>query len=250
MGDPTQVLLGRTALVTGAARRIGAGITRALHAAGMNLVIHYGRSGAEARQVAEELNKLREDSAIVAQADLCDIATLEPLVQLAEQRWDGLYCLVNNASSFYPTPVGNITENDWDELMGTNLRAPLFLSRYAAAGLREQGGVIINLGDVHAERPLHGHALYSVAKAGLHMLTKALAKELGPAIRVNAVAPGAILWPEAMDAQTKETILSRVVLHRTGSPGDVARAVLFLVRDAPYVTGQILAVDGGRTLYS
>lgn len=244
----TAKLTGRTALVTGGAKRLGAAIVRALHAEGMNLVIHYNTSEAEATALAQELNKARPDSAVIAQGDLTNTQGLESLVKAALQ-WDSLDVLVNNASSFRPTPMGNIGEDDWDDLMGSNLKAPLFLAQAAAPHLKKHQGSIVNLIDIHAYRPLREHTVYCVAKAGLVMLTLSLAKELGPEVRVNGVAPGPVLWPDAgLDAATKKSILEATALKRKGSPEDIAGAVLYLVRDADYVTGQILAVDGGRSI--
>ncbi|HEY1991976.1 MAG TPA: pteridine reductase [Gammaproteobacteria bacterium] len=244
----TAKLSGRTALVTGAAKRLGAAMARALHAEGMNLLLHYNRSEAEAAALAGELNAARPDSAAIAQADLINTQGLESLVKAALQ-WDGLDVLINNASSFRPTPIGGIGEDDWDDLMGSNLKAPLFLAQAAAPHLKKNHGSIVNLVDIHAYRPLREHTVYCAAKAGLVMLTLSLAKELGPEIRVNGVAPGPVLWPDAgMDAATKKAILEATALKRKGSPEDVAGAVLYLVRDAEYVTGQILAVDGGRSI--
>ncbi|HEX7964184.1 MAG TPA: pteridine reductase [Gammaproteobacteria bacterium] len=244
----TSKLAGRTALVTGAAKRLGAVTARALHAEGMNLLLHYNRSEAEAVALAKELNGARRDSAAIAQADLGNTQGLESLVKAALQ-WDGLDVLVNNASSFRPTPLGSIGEDDWDDLMGSNLKAPLFLAQAAAPHLRKNHGCIVNMIDIHAYRPLREHTVYCAAKAGLVMLTLSLAKELGPEVRVNGVAPGPVLWPEApMDAATKKSILEATALKRKGSPEDVAGAIIYLVRDADYVTGQILAVDGGRSI--
>jgi pteridine reductase len=241
----------KTALITGAARRIGARIARSLHEAGYNVALHFLRSKAEAQALADELNRARGDSARLIQADLLRSEQLAPLVEQAIGFWGGLDVLVNNASRFYPTPVGEVAENQWDELLGSNLKAPFFLSQAAAPCLRERDGVIVNIVDIHAERGLKNYPVYSIAKAGLAAMTRALAKELGPQIRVNGVAPGAILWPEHdMDEAKHAEILSRIPLRRKGEPDDVARAVLFFVRDAPYVTGQILAVDGGRSLFN
>ena len=244
----TSKLHGRTALVTGAAKRLGAAIARALHAEGMNLLLHYNKSEAEAAALAKELNGLRPDSAVIAQADLVNTQGLDSLVKAALQ-WDGLDVLINNASTFRPTPIGTIGEDDWDDLMGSNLKAPLFLAQAAAPHLKKNHGSIVNLTDIHAYRPLREHTLYCAAKAGLVMLTLSLAKELGPEVRVNGVAPGPVLWPESpMDPATKKSILEATALKRKGSPQDVAGAVIYLVRDAEYVTGQILAVDGGRSI--
>jgi pteridine reductase len=248
MHRPTSKLSGRTALVTGAGKRLGASTARALHAEGMNLLIHYNKSEGEARALAAELNQLRPDSAAIAQADLANTQGLDSLIKAALQ-WNGLDVLINNASSFRPTPIGQIGEDDWDDLMGSNLKAPLFLAQAAAPHLRKNQGCIVNMIDIHAYRPLREHTVYCAAKAGLVMLTLSLAKELGPEVRVNGVAPGPVLWPEApMDAATKKSILEATALKRKGSPEDISGAILYLVRDADYVTGQILAVDGGRSI--
>ena len=244
----TSKLAGRTALITGAAKRLGAATARALHAEGMNLLLHYNKSEGSASALAAELNKARPDSAAIAQADLANTQGLESLVKAALQ-WGGLDVLINNASSFHPTPIGNVGEDEWDELMASNLKAPFFLAQAAAVHLRKGHGSIVNMVDIHAYRPLREHTVYSAAKAGLVMLTLSLARELGPEIRVNGIAPGPVLWPEApMDAATKKSILEATALKRKGSPEDVSGAILYLVRDADYVTGQIIAVDGGRSI--
>ncbi|MGD8378672.1 MAG: pteridine reductase [Gammaproteobacteria bacterium] len=248
MSKNNNTLDGRTALITGAAKRIGAAVTRALHAAGMNVVIHYHRSVAEAEALSRELNEARPDSAVTAQADLLEVGGFPSLVKSARQ-WGSLDVLVNNASSFFPTPLGSVNEMQWDDLIGTNLKAPFFLSQAAAAELRAVSGCIINMVDIHADRPLDNYPVYCVAKAGLVMLTRSLARELGPDVRVNGIAPGAILWPEAgVSVENRRAILEATALKRAGNPADVARTVLFFVREAPYVTGQVLAVDGGRTV--
>lgn len=240
----------KVALVTGAARRIGAEIARTLHGAGYRIVLHYHRSGVDAEIVAAELEAMHPDTVRLVQADLCEIGILADLVKRAAMAWGRLDVLVNNASAFYPTPLNTATEVQWDEIMGSNLKAPFFLAQAAAGYLRRQAGCIVNLADVYAERPLRGYAVYSMAKAGLTAMTRALAVELAPEVRVNGVAPGAILWPEpAPDAAGKAEILSRIPLHRTGEPRDIARTVLFLTDDAPYITGQTLAVDGGRSVF-
>ena len=242
-------LTGQTALITGAARRVGAQLARAVHAEGANLAIHCHRSLAEAERLAAELNAARPASAEVFGADLRDAAQPARLVAQTCTRFGGLNLLINNASSFYPTPLGTITLSQWQDLMGTNLQAPLFMSQAAAPPLKASRGAIINIVDIHGLRPLREHTLYSTAKAGLIMLTRALARELAPEVRVNAVAPGAVLWPEAgMDEQRKDKILEQTPLHRPGSPADIARAVLFFAAESPFVTGQILAVDGGRSV--
>jgi len=247
MQDNTPSLSGKTALVTGAARRIGATIAETLHDAGMNVVIHYRHSGDDANALADRLNGRRSDSSITAQADLLAPEGFPSLIKTAEQ-WGGLDLLVNNASSFYPTPVGEADEGHWDELIGSNLKGPFFLSQAATPSLQAREGQIINIVDIHGYRPLARHPIYSMAKAGLMMLTRSLAGELAPSVRVNGIAPGAILWPEQnMDATTQETILDRIPLARSGRPEDIANTVLFLVRDAPYINGQIIPVDGGRS---
>ena len=249
MTDSIESTAGKTALITGAARRIGAVIAEALHGAGMNVVLHYRGSSAEARKLASRFNQLRPASAMTVQADLLQIDRLPDLIRRAASEWGSLDVLINNASTFYPTPLGEITEQAWDELIGTNLKAPLFLAQAAARDLAIQSGCIVNIVDIHAERPLKGYTVYSIAKAGLVMLTRSLAREMAPAVRVNAVAPGAILWPEAESAAGMQAqILERVALKRQGSPQDIARTVVFLVRDAGYITGQVITVDGGRTL--
>lgn len=242
-------LNGKVALVTGAAHRIGAMIARALHAQNMNLVLHYRNSEAAARCLQAELHSIRADSVALLQADLLDTPTLPTLIDKAQGLWQRLDVLVNNASGFYPTPFGNVTETQWDDLMGSNLKAPFFLAQAAAPYLAQHHGCIVNIADIHADRPLKAYPVYSIAKAGLVMLTKALARELGPEVRVNAVAPGAILWPEHnIEAPAKEYIISRTALKRAGVPYDIAQAVLFLIRDAGYISGHVLTVDGGRSL--
>lgn len=239
----------KTALITGAAARIGAEIARTLHAAGMNIVIHYRSSASKAEALAKSLNELRDDSAQILQADLLATQTLDTLVENAAAIWGGIDVLINNASSFYPTPVGSITEKHWDDLMGSNLKAPIFLSQAATPYLQKTQGCIINIVDIHGFRPMKEHPVYCAAKAGLAMLTQSLAKELGPDIRVNGVAPGAIMWPSTeLDPQVQASILERTSLKRQGSPQDIANTVKFLVMDAPYITGQVIPVDGGRSL--
>jgi pteridine reductase len=245
----------KVALVTGGAQRVGAGIARCLHAAGASLMLHYRTSEPQARELQAELNAVRADSVALVQADLLDIAGLPELVKNTLNRFGRLDVLVNNASTFFATPVGNITERDWDDIVGTNLKVPLFLSQAAAPALRKSGGCIVNLVDIHAERPLRHFVLYNAAKAGLAGLTRSLARELGAEVRVNGVAPGAVLWPEEdqggqgqFDSVSRQRIISATPLKRAGSPEDVARAVLFLA-EATFVTGQIIAVDGGRSIY-
>ena len=242
-------LTDRVVLVTGAARRIGAAIVTRLHGNGARVAIHYRGSAIEAENLAAKLNGRRNSSAATFQADLLDTQAIAGLVS-AVAAWGGrLDGLVNNASTFYPTPIGSITEAHWNDLLGSNLKAPLFMSQAAAPLLRDSGGVIINIVDIHAQRPLRNHAVYGPAKAGLAMLTRALAKDLAPEIRVNGVSPGAILWPEdGMSEAAQQTILRQVPLERAGEPDDIAGCVLYLLRDASYVTGQIIAVDGGRSI--
>jgi pteridine reductase len=239
----------KVALVTGAARRVGAAIVSCLHAAGANVAIHYRGSAKEADALAAGFNAARENSATTFQADLLDTAAAPRLITSVLE-WRGrLDILVNNASTFYPTPLGDITEQHWDDLVGSNLKAPLFLSQAAAPALRDACGTIVNIVDIHAQRPLRDHLVYGSAKAGLAMLTRSLAKDLAPDVRVNGVAPGAILWPEIdMDDATKESIIKQIPLARGGQPGDIADCVLYLARDARYVTGQIISVDGGRSI--
>ncbi len=239
-------------LITGGARRVGAAISRALHAGGANLIIHYRRSATEARALQADLNALRADSVALVQADLLNPAALSPLVQETVNRFGRLDVLINNASSFFPTPVGEITAENWDDLIGTNLKTPLFLSQVATPHLRKSGGSIINIIDIHADRPMKNHLVYSTAKGGLVALTRSLAAELGPEIRVNGLSPGPILWPEDErwnDELARQRIVNQTLLKRVGEPDDVARAARFLVFDAPYITGQIIAVDGGRSIH-
>jgi pteridine reductase len=245
----TNSLNGKVALITGAARRIGAAIATALHHNGADVAIHYRSSAREAAALAATLNADRPGSAEIFRADLADVPAMPELID-AILAWQGrLDVLINNASSFYPTPPGEITEEQWDDLVGSNLKAPLFLSQAALAQLRIHRGVIVNIIDIHAQRPLRNHTIYGPAKAGLAMLTRSLAKDLAPEIRVNGVSPGAILWPESgMDDNTKDAILEQIPLKRAGNPDDIAGCVLYLVNEAHYVTGQIIAVDGGRSI--
>lgn len=244
------MLTNKVVLITGAAHRIGATTARILHAEGMNILLHYRHSRDAAETLQTELNDIRPDSVKLLQADLHDTQSLSGLIEEAVKLWDRLDVLINNASSFYPTPIGSVTEAQWDDLIGSNLKAPLFLSQAAAPYLRQHQGCIVSIVDIHAERPLKEFPVYSMAKAGLVMLTKSLACELGPEVRVNAVAPGAILWPENLGEAEKEKIISRTFLKRQGAPEDIAKAILYLVRDAGYVSGQVLTVDGGRSLNS
>ncbi|MBT8422526.1 MAG: pteridine reductase [Gammaproteobacteria bacterium] len=245
----SDILANKTVFITGAARRIGASIARRLHSCGARIALHYRSSADDANALISELNETRADSAAGFQLDLQTTDALPGLIAdvLA---WSGrLDVLVNNASSFFPTPLGEISEDDWQDLMGSNLKAPMFLSQAAVPALRETGGVIINIVDIHARQPLRDHTVYGPAKAGLAMLTRSLAKDLAPDIRVNGVAPGAILWPEdGMTDTTKNSILQQVPLGRPGRPEDIADCVLFLVSEADYITGQVIAVDGGRSI--
>lgn len=246
-----EVLQGKVVIVTGGAKRVGAAICRRLHAAGASLLVHYRSAAIEARALQVELNARRADSVALAQADLLKVASCAQLVKSALKQFGRLDALVNNASSFYATAVGEITEQAWDDLMGTNLRAPLFLVQAAAPELRKQHGCIVNLIDIHAELPMRNHVIYTAAKAGLAAITRALARDLGPEVRVNGVAPGTILWPDDetwRDEVARQRIVNQTALKRIGEPDDIARAVIFLIADAPYVTGQIIAVDGGRSI--
>ncbi len=237
----------KTVLITGAARRIGAVIAAALHARGARLAVHYRSSKADAEALVARLNAARPDSARAFQADLADPASFDALPAAVVRAFGRLDVLINNASAFYPTPVGAITLDQFDDLVGSNLRAPLFLAQAAAPELGKRDGLILNIADIHALRPLGRHTVYCAAKAALVMLTRSLARELGPAIRVNAIAPGPVLWPEnGVDEDLRRRIVARTALKRTGTPDDVAKAALFFVFDAPFVTGEVLAVDGGR----
>jgi len=242
---------GQVVLVTGAARRIGSVISRTLHEEGARIVLHCNKSRDAAEELAEELNAARPDSCAIVQADLLQVAALPGLAEDAARAFGRLDGLVNNASSFHATPIGEIKPRDWEDLMGTNLRAPLFLSQAAAPHLRAWQGAIVNIVDIHAERPLQDFVVYTVAKAGLAGLTRSLALELAPDVRVNGVAPGAILWPEGgqhFSPSERSRITEQTPLERIGTPEDVASAVKYLLFDAPFVTGEILAVDGGRRL--
>lgn len=242
-------LTDKVVLVTGSARRIGAAIAQAFHDRGARVAVHYHRSGAEAGALVRAMNAERPASAAAFGADLADLAALEALPASVIGTFGALDVLINNASTFYPTPVGKITRTAFDDLVGTNLRAPLFLSQAAAPELRRRQGLILNIADIHGLRPLGKHTVYCAAKAALVMLTHSLARELGPEIRVNAIAPGPVMWPEnGMDEELQRRIVARTALKRAGSAEDVARAALFFATDAPFVTGQVLAVDGGRLI--
>ncbi len=240
----------KNVLITGAAKRIGAACARLLHSEGYNVFLHYKSSKEAAFLLCQDLNSLRINSARMMQADLLDSSQLEALANEACLAWGGIDVLVNNASSFYPTAMSEVNDQQWDDLIGSNLKAPFFLAKLLVDTLVKNQGCIVNLVDIHAERGLKGYPVYSIAKAGLVAMTKVLAKELGPDIRVNAIAPGAIIWPETLESeQQQQEILQRVVLKRQGQPEDIAKAVRFLIQDADYITGQILTVDGGRTLF-
>ena len=241
----------RVVLVTGGARRVGAATCRKLHGQGANLVLHYRASEKEAQSLQAELNQVRSGSVALAQADLLNISALPYLVDEAVRHFGKLDALVNNASSFSPTPLGEITEKMWDDLIGSNLKAPLFLSQAAAPHLKKQHGCIVNIVDIHSEWPLKRYVVYNAAKGGLASLTRSLALELAPEIRVNGISPGPILWPEQgewADEASRQHIIERTLLKRMGEPNDIARTVAFLIADAPYITGQIIAVDGGRSV--
>lgn len=238
-------------LITGAAKRVGAHCVRYLHAQGANILLHYRASKGEAVAMANELNDQRSDSVRIYQAELQDIKALQGLADEARQAWGGVDVLINNASTFYATDMGGVTESQWDELLASNLKSPFFLIQALTPVLKQRGGCVVNIVDIHAERGLEGFPVYSVAKAGLAALTKILAKELAPQIRVNAVAPGAILWPDnELAEQQKKEIQAKVALQKTGCPDDIAKAVAYLIYDAQYITGQVITVDGGRTLFS
>lgn len=238
------------ALVTGAARRVGAAIARSLHARGVDVVLHHRGGQDEAQALENELNAARAGSALRAQADLLTEGAPAALVQAALARFGRLDYLVNNASSFYPTALAEVDARAWDDLMGTNLKVPLMLAQAAADALTARRGAIVNIVDIHAERPLRGYVVYTLAKAGLAALTRSLAMELAPAVRVNGVAPGAIAWPEdgQFPPEERVRIVQDTLLGRLGDPVDIARTATFLCLDAPYVTGQIIAVDGGRSV--
>ena len=243
-------LEGKAVLVTGGARRVGAAIARRLHAAGANVLLHYRDSEADAASLATELNAAREKSAATVKAELLAPIAPKALVAAALEHFGRLDVLVNNASSFFPIAVGAIEASHWEELIGSNLRAPLFIAQEAAPQLARQQGSIVNIVDIHADRPLKGYPVYSIAKAGLAALTRSLALELAPEVRVNGVAPGAIAWPEdgQFPPEERARVLATTPLRRIGEPDDIAQAVHFLAC-APYVTGQIIAVDGGRSVF-
>lgn len=245
----------KAALVTGAAKRIGAEIVRQLHKENFNVVIHYHQSAKAAKELADELNDERENSACCIAADLNNLEQINTLAEQAQQQWQRIDLLVNNASSFYPTPIGETSEEDWNQLINSNLKAPFFLAQALAKKLREYHGCIINIADIYADKPLKKHSIYSIVKAGNVMLTKTLAQELAPLVRVNGIAPGAILWPDdsykkpedRLSDDNKEKMLAKIPLQQRGQAQDIARTILFLMQ-SPYITGQILTVDGGRSI--
>lgn len=240
----------KVVFITGGAKRIGAALAHKLHAAGMNLAINYNKSETAARALQTELNNKRPNSVILLQGSVLDTAKLSDMIQQIIDTYERLDVLINNASTFYPTSMGKVEESGWEDLFGTNLKAPFFLSQAAAPHLKNTQGCIINLVDIHGKRPKPSYPVYSSAKAGLIMLTKALALELAPNVRVNGIAPGTILWPdEQLDETSKQEMIAKVALKRHGSPEDIAKTALFLISDAPYITGQIIPVDGGRSLH-
>lgn len=244
--SPTKVVL-----ITGGAKRVGASIARELHRHGANIMLHYHKSEADALRLQAELNEVRADSVAITQANLLETTSLPTLVETTLQHFGRLDALINNASSYYPTHLGQIDVAQWEDLMGSNLKAPLFLSQAAATALRASQGCIVNITDMHIERPKKNYIVYSAAKAGLVSLTKSLAQELAPGVRVNAVAPGPVLWPDdnhEFDESYRQLVINQTLLKRSGEPADIAKAVKFLIYDAPFITGHVLAVDGGRNL--
>lgn len=243
--------INKVVLITGGAKRVGAAICKELHAQGAQLMIHYNTSTTEARALQAELNLIRSDSVAIIQGDLLNIDALPKLVEETVNQFGKLDVLINNASTYYPTEIGKINEANWQDLMGSNLKAPIFLTQAAATELRKSHGCVVNITDMHVERPKKGYIVYSVAKAGLVTLTKSLAHELSPEVRVNAVAPGPVQWPEGnpqFDEVYRQRVINQTLLKRVGDPEDVAKAVKFLIYDAPFITGHVLAVDGGRSL--
>jgi pteridine reductase len=243
-------------LITGAAKRIGAEVARFLHANNFNVIIHYRHSQNDAEHLVALLNHIRANSAVSFHADLTNMHEIELLARQAITYWGKVDALINNASSFYPTIIGEVQENDWDNLMGSNVKAPFFLAQALGPELTKNRGCIINMADIYADKPLLNHSVYSMAKAANLMLTKSLALELAPHVRVNGIAPGAILWPEKIASEDseklslidKKNLLAKIPLQRIGEMSDIAKTILFLINDAPYINGQILSVDGGRNL--
>lgn len=242
--------MAKTVLITGGAQRIGAVITRRCHELGMNVIIHYHKSHEAALSLCQQLNQVRSNSAAMVQGDISQIADCQRIIASAVTTWQGLDVLINNASSFYPTKIGEVTETQWQDLLGSNVKGPFFLAQAAKPYLEAVSGNIINITDIHADRPLKNYPVYCIAKAGLVMLTKSLAREFGPNVRVNAVSPGVILWPNeenAVSADTQDYIINRTCLKRQGSPKDIADTIVFLL-EQNYMTGQVIAVDGGRSI--
>lgn len=247
----TTSLQNKVVLITGGAKRVGAAISRELHAHGANLMIHYNTSKVEAEDLQTELNQQRADSVSIVQCDLLNTVLIPSLVTETIKHFGKLDILINNASTYTPTEMGNIDEDNWHDLIGSNLKAPTFLSQAAASELKKSHGCIVNITDKHIEQPKKGYIVYSVAKAGLATLTKSLAQELSPEVRVNAVAPGPVLWPDSnleFDEAYRQNVINQTLLKRTGNPTDIAKAVKFLAADAPFITGHVLAVDGGRSI--
>jgi pteridine reductase len=239
-------------LITGGARRVGAAIARMLHASGASIMLHYRSSVNEARQLQAALNEARPDSVALVQADLLNGSLVPSIVSETVSRFGRLDVLINNASSFFPTPIGEISDDAWDDLVGTNLKTPLFLSQAAAPHLRRTHGCIVNIVDIHADRPTRTYAVYSAAKGGLMALTRALACDLAPEVRVNGISPGVILWPEDerwSDELARQRIIHTTLLKRVGEPDDIARTARFLIYEAPYITGHVIPVDGGRSIH-
>lgn len=240
----------KTILITGAAKRIGAACARLLHSQGNNLILHYRNSDQQARELCQQFNRQRVDSAHIVQADLSSITAIKKLADHAVKRWGKINALVNNASDFYPQKIEDVDEDNWDHLIGCNLKAPFFLAQSLMPDLKKSQGCIVNIIDIHAETGLKDYPVYSIAKAGLAAMTKILAKELAPNIRVNGVSPGAICWPDNdLSEIEKSDIIDKIALKRTGEEDDIAKTVIFLIENAPYITGQIINVDGGRTLF-
>ncbi len=238
----------KVAIITGGARRIGRTVALELHKENIDIVLHYRNSAQDAAELANELNASRENSCVLVQGELNDETVLEKIITTAIEHFGRLDILVNNASSFYPTPIEKITDGQWNDLFASNLKAPAFLCKYATPELRKNNGCIVNIIDVYANRPLANHPIYCAAKAGLQSLTKSLAADLAPDIRVNGVSPGAILWPEDdSGVAPQEVLLKRIPMNRLGDPNDIAQTIVFLSCKAPYITGQIIAVDGGKS---
>ena len=238
----------KIALITGGARRIGAAITKALHETGYGVIIHYRQSAQEAKDLADLLNASRVNSAWTVKADLQSVPQIEQMMAEVVDKAGRLDVLINNASSFYETPIGGVEEKQWDDLMGSNLKAPFFVSQAAFPSLKKHQGSIVNIVDIYAQRALPNYPVYTSAKAGLYALTQSLAKELAPDVRVNGVSPGVILWPENLQAESQRQIIEKIPLQRKGSPADIAETVLFLSEKGRYITGQVIAVDGGKGL--